>query len=114
MGSIVDPAAFALYKLTLSHWRFRGYIVWKQVAREWLDRELADYTAEMVHELMYNHVAAGGDVDQVVERRPEYVAYRFHYDFRLPISGRRIYIETVLVEDDEPDPTIRVVSIHDA
>jgi hypothetical protein len=114
MADAPDPDALARYKETLSHWRFRGYILWKAVAREWLDRELDGYTAEMIHELMHDYVAGGGTVHQVIERRPEYVAYRFHYDLRLPIGGRRIYIETVLIEDDEPDPTIRVVSIHDA
>lgn len=114
MGTITDPDAYAVYLTTLSYWRYRGYILWKQVAREWLDRELSGFTAEMINELMYNHVRSGGRMDQVIERRPEYVGYRFHYDFRLPISGRRIYIETILIEDDEPDPTIRVVSIHDA
>jgi hypothetical protein len=114
MADAPDPAALTLYTNTLSFWRFRGCILLKAVAREWLDRELPGYTAEMVHELMHDHVAGGGRIHQVVERRPEYVAYRFHYDLRLPIGGRRIYIETVLIEDDEPDPTIRVVSIHDA
>jgi hypothetical protein len=114
MGRITDPDAFERYKIILSYWTFRGYIQWKRVAREWLDKELPNYTAEAIHELMHNHVAAGGAVDQVIETRPEYVAYRFHYDFRLPISGRRVYIETVFIEDDDPDPTIRVVSIHDA
>jgi hypothetical protein len=113
MGKVTDPAALALYKETLSYWRYRGYIVWKQVAREWLDLELPTYTAELFNELMHEYVASGGEVHQVVERRPEYVAYRFHYDLRLPMSGRRVYIETVLIEDDQPDPTIRVVSIHD-
>ena len=103
MGQTADPDALELYKKTLSLWRYRGYVLWKRVAREWLDKELPGYTAEL-----------GGRVDQVVERRPEYVSYRFHYDLRLPLSARRIYIETVLIEDDHPDPTIHVVSIHDA
>jgi hypothetical protein len=114
MGKASDPEALELYKKTLGNWRFHGYIRWKSIPREWLDRELPGVTARQVHELMFLHVTGGGKVHQVVERRPEYVAYRFHYDLRLPISGRRIYIETVLLEDDEPDPTIVVVSIHDA
>jgi hypothetical protein len=32
----------------------------------------------------------------------------------LEIGGHDLYIETVLVEDDPDDPTIHVVSIHDA
>ena len=114
MGQTADPDALELYKKTLSLWRYRGYVLWKRVAREWLDKELPGYTAELVNELMHLHVERGGRVDQVVERRPEYVSYRCHYDLRLPLSARRIYIETVLIEDDHPDPTIHVVSIHDA
>lgn len=114
MADEADPAALEIYKRTLGFWRYNGYILWKRVAGEWLDKELSGYTTTAINELMYLHVAGGGTVQQVVERRPEYLAARYHYDFRLPISGRRIYVETVLIEDDEPDPTIRVVSIHDA
>ncbi len=32
----------------------------------------------------------------------------------MDIGGRLLYIETILVEDDPNDPTIHVVSIHDA
>jgi hypothetical protein len=32
----------------------------------------------------------------------------------MEIGGRLLYIETILVEDDPNDPTIHVVSIHDA
>jgi hypothetical protein len=108
MGTVHDPDALARYREILGYYRYRGYIEWKRVAREWLDRELANHTAEMIHEVMYRNVDS---VVQVIERRPEYLEYRFHYDFRLPLSGRRIYVETVLIEDDD---VIRVVSIHDA
>jgi hypothetical protein len=40
--------------------------------------------------------------------------HRFHYDFRLEVGGRLLYIETILAEDDQDDPTIHVVNIHDA
>jgi hypothetical protein len=32
----------------------------------------------------------------------------------MDIGGRFLYIETIHVEDDRDDPTIHVVSIHDA
>jgi hypothetical protein len=38
----------------------------------------------------------------------------YHYDFRLMIAGRNIYIETILQDDDPNDPTLEIVSIHDA
>ncbi|HOB73401.1 MAG TPA: hypothetical protein PKG54_02645 [Phycisphaerae bacterium] len=63
---------------------------------------------------MAEYVASGGEIDQIEETRPEYVACRFHYDLRLPIGERRVYIETVLDEADEPeDCTIWVVNMHD-
>jgi hypothetical protein len=65
-------------------------------------------------EEMRKHVLAGGKIDQVEEKRPEYVTWRFHYDLRMPISGRRVYIETVLIQaNDIEDCTIIVVNMHD-
>lgn len=34
--------------------------------------------------------------------------------FRINVGDRLLYIETILVEHDPDDPTIHVVSIHDA
>jgi hypothetical protein len=56
----------------------------------------------------------GGVIDQVPETRPEWSAWPFHYDFHLQLAGRDVYIETILKDDDPNDPTIRIVSIHDA
>jgi hypothetical protein len=63
---------------------------------------------------MSRFVAGGGEIDEVRETRPEWSGHRCHYDFRVEIGGRFLYIETILVEDDLDDPTIHVVSIHDA
>ena len=63
---------------------------------------------------MHQHVETGGEIDQVPERRPEWSDYDFHYDLRLEIAGQRIFIETVLIDDDPDDPILRVVSIHEA
>jgi len=41
-------------------------------------------------------------------------ARRLPPHFRITIGERLIYMETILVEDDPDDPTIHVVSIHDA
>jgi hypothetical protein len=71
-------------------------------------------TTRAVGEEMFRYVEAGGPIDQVSETRPQWSEHRFHYDFRISISGRQVYIETILVEDDPEDPTIHVVSIHDA
>jgi hypothetical protein len=50
----------------------------------------------------------------VPETRPEWNDRPFHYELRIPIAGRLIYVETILIDDDPTDPVIRVVSIHDA
>jgi hypothetical protein len=64
---------------------------------------------------MIEHVRLGGRVHQVRETRPEYAKYHFHYDIRLPMTGRRLYIETVFVrERDLEDSVIYVVNLHDA
>jgi hypothetical protein len=34
--------------------------------------------------------------------------------FPLPVAGRLVYVETILVDDDPTDPTIHIVSMHDA
>lgn len=62
---------------------------------------------------MFRHVNAGGEIDEVKESRPEWSDRWFHYDFRIPIEGRLLYIEMILIEDDPDDPTVHVVSIHD-
>ena len=62
---------------------------------------------------MNDFCRTGGVIDQVPERRPEYANWPYHYDFRLQLAGKRIYIETILQDDDPKDPTIRIVSIHD-
>ena len=56
---------------------------------------------------------AGGEVDQVKERRPEWNDHEYHYDLRLEIQGRRRYVESLLLDRDPTDPTVLIVSIHD-
>ena len=44
----------------------------------------------------------------------EWSIWPFHYDFRFTLGGKQLYIETILQDDDPDDPTIQIVSIHDA
>jgi hypothetical protein len=91
-----------------------GYIQWKRLPLTWLAENLPNMTAKLIHQLMVEYVMSGGQIHQVEETRPEYVAWRFHYDLRLPISNRRVYIETALDDADDPeDCTIWVVNMHD-
>lgn len=114
MPPLTDPAIRAMYLSALGNWRYEGYITWKETALEWLAKELNGFPYRLVNELLLRHVAAGGEIDQVPERRPEWNDRDFHYDLRLPVAGRLLYVETILVDDDPDDPTIHVVSIHDA
>jgi len=65
---------------------------------------------------MHEHVAAGGEIDEVRETRPEWCdEYDFHYDHRFTIQGRPVYIETRLdyqlpVVPDQS--SILVVNVH--
>jgi hypothetical protein len=109
-----DPALLARYQSALANWRYTGYVEWKDVAQAWLREQLPNLPLRNIAEQMYNHVAAGGVIDQVAERRPEWNDYDFHYDLRLEIAGRNLFFETLLRDDDPDDPTIYVVSVHDA
>jgi hypothetical protein len=114
MARLTDPAMLARYQIALANWQFTGYIEWKETARDWLVTNLGPIPLREIGRLMYVHVTAGGEIDQVTETRPEWSEFDFHYDFRFPIAERLIYIETILRDDDSDDPTILVVSIHDA
>jgi len=113
MASLTNPKIVAKIRHALSEWNCTGYITWKSVAREWVEKDLEGLTTRAIGEELFRHASAGVEIDQVQESRPEWSGCRFHYDFRLPIEGRLLYIETVLIEDDPDDPTIHVVSIHD-
>jgi len=114
MAPLTDMAILAKFRHALSEWNCTGYITWKGIAREWVEANLEGFTTRAVGEAMFNYVEAGGRIDQTRETRPEWNTQRFHYDFRIVIGDRLIYVETILVEDDRDDPTIHVVSIHDA
>ena len=113
MAPLTDLELRRRYLQPLEYRRYRGYVTWKQTAREWVETKLAGTTTRQIDDLMWEHVAAGGEIDQQRERRPEW-SEQYHYDLRIRIRTRRVYIETVLLDDDPDDPTIHVVSIHDA
>jgi hypothetical protein len=114
MAALTNPALLALFREALREWRYDGFVTWKRVAAEWLTKNLEGCTQKAIAKLMYEHVESGGEIDQVRERRPEFQRpYEFHFDFRLQVESRRIYIETTL-DTTRTGPTITVVSIHDA
>ena len=114
MPPLQDSILFARILGILANWRVTGYVIWKDIAIEWLIDNLTGMDQQQVAKLMFQYLSTGGAIDQVPERRPEWSDFDFHYDLRLPINGRKIYIEMILVEDDPTDPILRIVSIHDA
>jgi hypothetical protein len=114
MAPLTDPTILAKFRHALSEWKYAGYVTWKRAAQEWVERNMDGYTTRALGHEMFRFVEAGGVIDQVRETRPEWSERRFHFDFRIPLAGRLIYIETILVDDDPEDPTIHVVSIHEA
>src|SRR5262245_56331677 len=99
MPPLADPELLARYLAVLSEWHVTGFVDYKDTAREWIKKNLPDQTLKDVAKLMYNHVAAGGQIDQVPERRPEWNDRDFHYDLRVSIGGKLRYIETLWIDD---------------
>jgi len=102
------------FKAVLSNWHVTDYVTAKDEALEWAGKNLSGFTLKSPAKLMNDHVCAGGEIDQVRETRPEWNDWPFHYDFRLSWEDRRLYIETLLVDDDPSDPYLRIVRIKDA
>ncbi len=114
MPRLTDPEIIAKLQHALGNGRFTGYITWKPIARQWVEKHLEGWTTRAIGEWLFDHVASGGRIDQVPEKRPEWSESRFHYDVRLKIADRLAYVEMLLLEEASDDPTIHVVSIHDA
>jgi hypothetical protein len=114
MPRLTDPDILALFRQVLDNWYVTDYVTIKDTPFTWAGRNLSGFTVKALARLMYDHFHAGEEIDQVRETRPEWNDRPYHYDFRLAWCGRRLYIETVLVDDDPTDPTIHIVSIHDA
>jgi len=114
MTRLTDPEVLTQLRSVLSQWPFTGYVTWKPIARQWLEQNLEGFTTRSIAEEMFRFVATGGEVDQVREMRPQWSEHQYHYDYRIEIGGRLLYIETMLIENHPDDPTIHVVSIHDA
>ena len=113
MPPLTDAAIVAQFQRVLAEWNCTGYVTAKELARHWITNNLGGLSLKDVAKAMRDFLALGGAIDQVKEARPEWNIWPFHYDFRLTLAGRSIYIETILQDDDPNDPTIEIVSIHD-
>ena len=112
MPPVNDPKVMEQLRSVLQNWRVTGYVTAKDLVLEWIAKELGGLTLKDVAEIMHTFVKRGGQVDQVPERRPEWSEWPFHYDFRVEIGKREVYIETILQDDDPSDPTLHIVSMH--
>jgi hypothetical protein len=117
MPPLTDPEQAACFKNALANWRYEGYILLTDVAYEWMKLNLKGFSVRTLGRNMHEYVSAGGIIDRQKETRPEWDLHDYHYDLRIPIEGRMVYIETRLVYDepsDPDDPIIQVVNLHDA
>jgi hypothetical protein len=85
-------------------------VQWKQVAAEWVRKNLG-ITTQALDTLIHEHLEKGGGVQQVKETRSEYRHWQYHYDFHIPLHSKTVYVETVLA-DRKMGPVVTVVSAH--
>jgi len=115
---LIDPDRLAAYRGALSNWAVTGYIQFDltEEAHGWIRRELGNITLKEIGRLMHEYIAAGGEIDETPETRPEWSdQYEFHHDLRLTINETSVYVETRLhwrlpVVPDES--WILVVNVH--
>lgn len=117
MANLRDSEKLACYRNALANWRYDGFIILTEIAFEWMKLHLQGLSPRLLGQLMYEYVQTGGEIDQQRETRPEWNVHEFHYDLRISVGERLIYIETRLIydkPDDPDDPIIHVVNIHEA
>ena len=114
MPPLTDRVIIAQFLTVLANWNYTGYVTAKDVALDWITNELGGLTLKDVAKAMHVFLQIGGVIDQIPETRPEWNLWPFHYDFRLSLASRDVYIEVILQDDDPSDPTIQIVSMHDA
>jgi hypothetical protein len=114
VAPLTDPEMLGHYRMVLGLWRFTGYVNWTDTAAEWVQKNLGGVTPAELLRIMCEHVEGGGEIDRVAETRSEWSEHRWHYDIRLNVPGRPIYIETRLIVGPTPeDSTILVVNVNE-
>ncbi len=119
MARLTDPDRLAAYLDALTNWGVEGCVSFDRLSKEGAKylRELGVKQREL-KELMYEHVVGGGEIDEVRESSKD-SEFDFHYDLRIQIQGKQVYIETRMDPDYPRTPveslesTIYVVNVHD-
>ncbi|HEY2156594.1 MAG TPA: hypothetical protein VGH33_13265 [Isosphaeraceae bacterium] len=111
-----DPAEHALVLRALGS-RLSNCVVWKNdltSLRVRNDPDLKGLTPEGIKRELLAFVAGGGEIVQVREARGEYRDYRYYYKAILPLDGfdRGVFVEIVLVDDDQDFPMVALVNAH--
>lgn len=115
--AVQDPAEYALVMKALTS-GLSNCVAWvnqQQIRVFWADPDRKRVTPEMLIAELIEYVRGGGQVSQVVERRPEYNHRRFYYKAILPLPGFPLgfFVEMELEEDTDPDvPAVWVVNAH--
>ena len=118
MARLSDPDRLFAYTDALANWASHGYVEFNlsEDSYRWVRREFDAITLREIARLMHEFVGIGGDIDVVVERRPEWSdKFEFHHDLRFEIHDKNVYIETRLHYrlPVKPDASwILVVNIH--
>jgi hypothetical protein len=116
---LIDPDRLAAYKDALRNWDITGFIEFRltEQADRWIRRELGNVTYKDIKRRMFEHVKAGGKIDEVRETRPQWSdESEFHHDLRLTIHDKQVYVETVLqyrLPVSVGESWIRVVNVHE-
>jgi hypothetical protein len=113
MPPLRDESTITRFRLAFEE-RNSGGVLWRANPGWWIRKNLDGCSTREIDCLIQDHIADGREIDQVVETREEYRhSHDYHYDFRIPVSGRLIYIETVL-DEIKMGPRVTIVSVHDA
>ncbi len=69
MPHLTDPVILAAFHATLSNWNVTDYVTEKDTAMEWRAKEMPHVPLKAVAKRMYEHLQAGGTIDQTPETR---------------------------------------------
>lgn len=112
-----DPVRRRAYLDALGNWNCTGFIRFAERSHQWIRENIGNVTDKEIGRLMYEYVAAGGEIDEVVEQRPGWRdQHEFHHDLRFEINGVRVYVETRLMYRSPvlaDESSIVVVNIHE-